>query len=72
MTRRERDRPDPSFTTLRHSEQPSAWARNALYGGGLGIMAFVLAAGWVAGRPTPRRRPPEAPAPAFSRARHRG
>lgn len=66
-TRRERVPPAASFTPLVRQEQPSAWARGALYGGGLTLMALVLAFGWVHGRPTPRRREPRLPAPAWNR-----
>lgn len=73
MTRRDRAAPGVSFTTLSGPAQLSAWARGALYGGGLGTLAFVLALGWAVGRPTPRRHPPVAPAPAWTRSlRRRG
>jgi hypothetical protein len=54
-----------------HDAQPSAWARGALYGGGLTIAALVLALGFTRARPRPRRRPPERPAPAWA-PRQRG
>jgi hypothetical protein len=70
-TRRDRTKAEPSFTALAASDQPSAWSRGALYGGGLTIAALVLAMGFSTLRPTPRRRQPELPAPAWSRDRHR-
>jgi hypothetical protein len=72
MTRRDRIKPGVSITTLAHQEQPSAWSRGALYGGGLTLMALTLAFGFTTLRPTPRRRQPELPAPAFARSRERG
>jgi hypothetical protein len=59
------------FTALAHHEQPSAWARDALIGGGLGIAALLLAIGVNTARPTPRRREPEEPAAAYARTRRR-
>jgi hypothetical protein len=56
-----------AFTALAHPAQPSAWARDALYGGGIGIAALVLALGFTVVRPTPRRRSPSAPVPAWAR-----
>jgi hypothetical protein len=67
--RRAQDRPAPSFSPLVRPDPASAWARGALYGGGLGLGAVVLALGFGVLRPRPRRRPPEAPAPAWARAR---
>jgi hypothetical protein len=67
MTRRDRERPGASFTTLRHTPPVSAWTRDALYGGSLALAALVLALGFVIVRPTPRRRPPEVVAPAWAR-----
>jgi hypothetical protein len=67
MTRRDRERAAPSFSTLADRHQPSAWARGALYGGGLGIAALVLAIGFMTVRPTPRQRPGDRVAPAWSR-----
>jgi hypothetical protein len=69
MTRHDRTKPAPSITALDRTTQPSAWPRDLLYGGGLGVAALVAALGFSALRPTPRRRPPTAPAPAW--ARHR-
>jgi hypothetical protein len=66
-TRRDRTRPAPSFTALVRRDQPSAWARGALYGGGLTLMALSLAFGWTTLRPGPRRREPELPAAAWAR-----
>jgi hypothetical protein len=51
--------------------QPSAWARDLEWGGGMTLMALVLAFGWITVRPTPRRREPELPAPAWARHRRR-
>jgi hypothetical protein len=67
MTRRDRIAPGHSFTPLSHRGQPSAWARDLQWGGGLTLMALVLAFGWITVRPTPRRRQPELPAPAWVR-----
>jgi hypothetical protein len=65
-------RHDPNaFTAVAHREQASAWARDLQWGGGLTLMALVAAFGWITVRPTPRRRMPEVPAPAFSRQRRR-
>jgi hypothetical protein len=61
MTRHENN-----FTALSHRDQPSAWARDLQWGGGLTLMALVMAFGWITVRPTPRRRQPEVPAPARS------
>jgi hypothetical protein len=60
-----------AFTRVVHSEQPSVWARGALYGGALTLSALLFALGFTAIRPRPRRhrRPP--PAPAWAPARHR-
>ena len=70
MTRRARDRPASSITALPRSAQASAWTRDVLYGGGLGVAALVLALGFTTVRPTPRRRRvPELPAPAWARRR---
>jgi hypothetical protein len=55
------------FTAAERRSQPSAWSRGALYGGALGLMALTLAIGFTTVRPTPRRRPPELPAPAWAR-----
>lgn len=55
-----------SFTAVRDSEQVSAWSRGLLYGGGTAILAFVLAAGWTAGRPRGRPKDPVVPAPAWN------
>jgi hypothetical protein len=65
-------RNDPNaFTAIAHHDQASAWARDLQWGGGLTIAALVLMFGWVTVRPTPRRRMPEVPAPAYSRQRRR-
>jgi hypothetical protein len=66
FTRRERDRAVPGFMVQSARTQPSAWPRDLLYGGGIGIAAAVLALGFTVLRPTPRRRrSPEGPAPAW-------
>ena len=67
-TRRAHERPELQMTALHSDDQPSAWVRNAGYGGGLTVAALVLAAGWLAVRS--RRRP--RPAPATTATRHRG
>ena len=68
-SRRERTRPEPSFSTLSDSRQLSTWSRGALYAGGTALMALVLALGFSTLRPGPRRRPPEVPAPVWVRNR---
>jgi hypothetical protein len=65
--RRDRISPGQSFTPLAGHHQPSAWARDLQWGGGLTLMALVLTFGWITVRPTPKRRQPELPAPAYSR-----
>jgi hypothetical protein len=60
-----------SFTAIAHRDQASAWARDLQWGGGLTLMALVAAFGWITVRPTPRRRQPEVPSPAFSHQRWR-
>jgi hypothetical protein len=63
-------RNDPNaFTAVAHREQASAWARDLQWGGGLTLMALVMAFGWITVRPTPRRRTPEVPAPAWAKRR---
>ncbi|MDX6652821.1 MAG: hypothetical protein QOJ38_1602 [Solirubrobacterales bacterium] len=59
------------FTATANRSQPSAWARDLEWGGGMTLMALVLAFGWITVRPTPRRRQPETPAPAYARIRDR-
>jgi hypothetical protein len=71
MTGRDRMRPEPSITVPVTDHQPSAWSRDLYYGGGLVLMAFVLALGFSVVRPTPRRRPPEVPALAWARRQAR-
>ena len=57
----------PSLTTLAaRAGQPSAWTRDLLYGSALAVAALVLALGFSTVRPTPRRRPPEVPAPVWA------
>jgi hypothetical protein len=60
-----------AFTAVVHHDQPSAWTRGALYGGAMTLAALLLALGFTAIRPRPRRRPPHLPAPAWVRARRR-
>ena len=69
-TRYDRAAPSQSFTPMTHRGQPSAWVTGLQWGGGMTLMALVLAFGWITGRPTPRRRQPELPAPAYARDRH--
>ena len=66
-TRRAQDRPASSFTPIAHRDHASAWARTGVYGGGLGLAALVAALGFSVLRPRPRRRTPDAPAPAWAR-----
>jgi hypothetical protein len=68
MTRHPTDQPHP-FTALRRATQPSAWPRDLLYGGGIGLAALVAALGFATLRPRSRRRPPVAPVPAWLRDR---
>jgi hypothetical protein len=70
-TRRAPDRPAPSFSTVGRPDQASGWGQALLYGGGLTLMALVLAMGWSIGRPRPRDRRPPLPAPAWARRRRR-
>jgi hypothetical protein len=71
MTRRDRIRPGPSITTYTATGQPSAWPRDLLYGGGIGVAGLVLALGFTVLRPRARRRPPTVAAPAWVRVRSR-
>jgi hypothetical protein len=72
MTRHDGPRPAPSFTPLRTGAGAGpAWARGALYGGGLGLVALAFTAAWLGARPRPRRRTPVLPAPAWGRIRRR-
>jgi hypothetical protein len=68
MTRRTEPHP---FTAARTPGQPSAWARELLYGGSLTLAALILALGFTLVRPGPRRREPHLPAPAWNRVRRR-
>ncbi len=68
-TRRAHERPEMQMTALDSADQPSAWTRNAGYGGGLTLAAMVLAGGWLAVRS--RRRAAGAPAPAYNPHRRR-
>ena len=70
-TRRAPDRPAVSFSPLARHDQPSAWSRAPLYGGGLGLAGLALALGFTVLRPRPRRREPPRPAPALARSPRR-
>ena len=59
-----------AFTRL-EQRSASPLSQTALYGGGTALMALALALGWSVGRPGPRRRPPEVPAPAHAILRDR-
>jgi hypothetical protein len=65
MTRRKNE--PLQYTARVRNAQPSAWSRDLLYGGGLIMGGLVLALGWTTVRPTPRRRQPTVPAPAWAR-----
>jgi hypothetical protein len=67
-TRRDRVKPAADgFTPLtRAHAQPSAWTTGLQWGGGIGLMAIALALGYTTLRPTPRRRTPVVPAPAWA------
>jgi hypothetical protein len=69
FTRHARGRSAPSMTIAVRvrTGQPSAWSTAAEWGGGLALMAMILALGFATLRPTPRRRPPEVPQPAWAR-----
>ena len=69
MTRLDQGKGGMAFTAYEQREQPSAWARGALYGGGLTLAALLLAMTWTAAGPRARRRTPEVPAPAYARRR---
>jgi hypothetical protein len=71
FVRRDRTRPEPSFTAYRPAGDSSSLGTGVLYASGLTLLAFGLAAGWTHGRPTPRRRAPELPAPVWAGARTR-
>jgi hypothetical protein len=70
MTRHDYRRPRATFMVV-GSHQPSAWSRDALYGGGLLLAAAILALGYTTVRPTPRRRSPTLPAPSYARYRRK-
>ncbi|MDX6652909.1 MAG: hypothetical protein QOJ38_1690 [Solirubrobacterales bacterium] len=70
-TRRDPVGPAQSFTPLSHRSQPSAWVRDLEWGGGIALMALVLGFSWLTVRPTPKRREPELPAPAYARTSSR-
>jgi hypothetical protein len=59
-----------AFTRL-EQRSASPLSQTALYGGGTALMALALALAWSVGRPGPRRRPPEVPAPAHAILRDR-
>ena len=67
FTSRDRAALERSFTPAVHREQPSAWVTGLQWGGGMTLMVLVLGFGWITVRPTPRRREPELPAPAWAR-----
>jgi hypothetical protein len=58
-----------AFSALTRPVQPSAWARDLEYGGACGLTALILALAFTTVRPTPCRRQPEAPAPAWAKTR---
>jgi hypothetical protein len=68
--RNPRGDPRNAFTRVVDDQQPSAWVRGAVYGGGMIMMALLLALGWTAMRPRSRRREPDLPAPAYVRQRN--
>jgi hypothetical protein len=71
-TRRSPSGHDLAFTAVTRDHQPSAWARDAMYGGGLLLGALVLASAWLAsGANTRRRRRPAAQTTAVIRERSR-
>jgi hypothetical protein len=67
-TRRDPPR-DLAFTAHTERHQASAWTRDLLYAGGLGLGALTLALGFSLLRPGPRRRQPTLPAPAYNPTR---
>jgi hypothetical protein len=67
MSRRGRVRPSASFTLRREHAQPSAWSQGGLYAGSIAAMALVMALAYSTFRPTPRRRRPTVPQPAWAR-----
>jgi hypothetical protein len=58
-----------AFTAVTHRQQASAWTTELEWGGGIALMALALALGFTTVRPTPRRRTPDVPAPAWARRR---
>jgi hypothetical protein len=75
MTRRDRIRTEgASFSVVGH-EQASAWVTGLQWGGGIGLMALILALGFTTVRPTPRGRRRAGPdvqaAPAWNPHRYR-
>jgi hypothetical protein len=71
FSRADRTRPGQSFTTLSARAHRGDSTPTALYIGGITLLALTLALGYTHARPTPRRRTPELPAPAYARSRHR-
>jgi hypothetical protein len=67
----EMTRLDHSFTRYAPSAESSPWGTGLLYGGGMTLLALAMAFGWTHGRPTPKRREPELPAPAWARTTDR-
>jgi hypothetical protein len=70
MTRHDPPAAHP-FTALSAPRSPSAWPRDLLYGGSIGVAAAILALGFTVLRSRPRRRPPAVPVPAWARAARR-
>jgi hypothetical protein len=71
FSRADRTRPGQSFMTLSARAHRGDSTPAALYIGGITLLALTLALGYTHARPTPRRRTPELPAPAYARSRHR-
>ncbi|MDX6653091.1 MAG: hypothetical protein QOJ38_1872 [Solirubrobacterales bacterium] len=71
FSRADRSRPGQSFTTLSARAHRGDDTPAALYIGGITLLALTLALGYTHARPTPRRRQPELPAPAYARDRRR-
>jgi hypothetical protein len=69
MTRHSSQKPGLAFTAISSRGQPSAWARGLQYGGGLALMALIVALGFATVGPTPRRRRQAVAAPAQAPAR---
>jgi hypothetical protein len=58
-----------AFAALERGGQAYAWIRSVILSAGLILMALLMTFIWITARPTPRRRSPELPAPAWSRWR---